>query len=179
MHRIRQRRTSMKTKTTIFIFLFLIFTACSSSKFEYTDVDMEKEETAEENTDTESFAVVSVDKIYCWINLMPGPDQVPRFQITGSISIPNSDNYDLDEVTLKLIKIYQNGNPYFLIKPTIRENKREKSGYSKEFIFSTISGLKLVQGFNRDENVNVEFIFDNDGEMFTYKVTDQPIEKAY
>lgn len=170
----------MKTKFLIFTFSFLILAACSSSKFEYEDVDMSQEKVDEDESEINSNSpvVVSVDKIYCWVNLMPGPDQVGRFNITGSISIPRSDNYDFNTVKLKLIKIYQNGLPYFFIKPTTRDNKKEKSDSMKEFLFSTITGLKLVAGFNTEEYFDVEFIFDDDGDIFTYKISDQSLEKA-
>ena len=170
---------NIKLRIAVFIFSLIILTACSSSKFEYKDVVLDEEKTEEIPVDNSTpNAVVSVDKMYSWIDLLPGPDQVPRFQITGSISIPKSENYDLDDVKLKIIKIYQNGHPYFYIKPTIRDNKREKSEFQKEFLFSTIVGVKLVPGFNKDENIDVEFIFDNDGDLLSYKVPDQTIEQA-
>lgn len=171
----------MKIKILSILLALLFISACSSSKFEFKDVDMESKEGSREeiaNSNAEAPVVISVDKIYSWIDLLPGPDQTPRIQVSGSISIPNSDSYDLEDISLKLIKIYQNGTPYFLIKPVIRTNKREESEYSKEFIFSTITGLKLVPGFNSNRNIDIEFLFDNDGEMFTYTVPDQKIEKA-
>jgi len=170
----------MKTKFLIFTFSFLIFTSCSSSKFEYEDIDMSQDK-IEKDTDeinADSPVVVSVDKIYCWINLLPGPGQVARFHITGSISIPKSESYDFEDVKLKLIKIYQNNRPYFFIKPTTRDNKKEKSKTMKEFLYSTVTGVKLVPGFDTEQNFDVEFIFDDDGEIFTYKITDQSLEKA-
>jgi len=169
----------MKKKIIALIYLLALITACSASKFEYKDNSTSPSENTGTVSGSGSFDIVSVDKFYCWINLMPGPEQVPGLNISGSLSMPLSEKYDIEEIKLNLIKIYQNGHPYFILKPLIRDNKRIKSEYNKEFIFSTVAGSKLVPGFNSDESITVEFIFDNDGETITYKIYDQLIEKAY
>ena len=110
---------------------------------------------------------------------MPGPNSTPRFEVTGDVEIPQSEEFDLSSIRLKLVRVYQNNRPFFLIKPTILENKQVTMESKKQFIFSTISGLKLVAGFNADENIDIELIFDDDGTSFTYKVYDVSIEKAY
>jgi len=119
-----------------------------------------------------------ISKLYAWLNLMPGKSK-KSFNITGKLTILPSPVYNLQRLKLKYIKISQNGVFLYLIKPTIRQVRSDDKRSLKKILFSTIKGVEIIPFQKINENVTVEFIFDNKGKLLNYVVPDLKVEKTY
>lgn len=156
------------------IILFALLIGCSSE-------DLSKKSDAK--IDTEELYTpdlkVKFKEVYSWVNLMPGPDAKPRFNITGEIEILPSVKYDLKYMDLSLINIYQNDEMVYSIKPEVRIDKSRSTDKLKLIIFSTIKGLLLDAKLDMDATVDAKFIFDQDNDRYSYFIEGIKINKAY
>lgn len=164
----------MKRNYSILFLTLVFFAACTS----------ENESTKRvEKTDTESDGsqelIIEFDKVYSWVNLMPGPDAKPSFHITGEIKLFESGAYNLSELQLAQINIYQNNETVFSFKPDVRLKENLSAEKVKLLVFSTITGLFVKNNLNYEKPVDAKFIFKHNSELFSYTVNDIKIEKAY
>ena len=160
------------------ILLVLFLSACATGRVaqdEETIEEVEQPEVVEVYTpDLE----VDVEKIYSWADLMPGPDSNDRFHITGKINVPASNEYSLSVLKLKTIHILQNDEQVFAIKPTVREENVGSERF-KSYLFSTITGLSIGPNLDLDKLIDVELIFTDGMDNYSYRILNQPIEKTY
>jgi len=163
----------MLKNTFILIITLLFIFSCSATKVTKNTGDGEEEKYVEKETST--ILKLDVNKLYAWLNLMPGSE--PRFNISGDLDISFSKDYNLDNLKLKYVKVYQNNREIFYIQPTTRENKTKDS--IKNILFSTLKGMILTPGFNPDKKVDVNLIFDDDGEELINSIKGIKVEKVY
>ena len=159
----------------IFISLLFLLENCSQTS---TVQNEQGEETPAANDELYKPDInIFVKKVYSWVDLMPGSES--RFHITGDLVIPESGDYDLNRVELKLIKIYQNGSEIYFINPTVQIDKENEAINVKELLFSTISGLSIDMRLDMEKPVDVEYVFEENGESFLYKQYNVKINKVY
>ncbi len=153
------------------VFIGLVLFGCATTKVR------EKEHApVPEKISAEQEMNVDVIKINSWINLMPGTD--PRFNISGEIEIkPKNSDYQLMDLLFTEIKIKQNGKTVYFIKPTVREETGKKD--LRKLLFSTIKGLSITPDLNPDKHIDVELIFDDDGDELKYVIRNVKVEKIY
>lgn len=164
----------MKMKIVLIVLMGLVFlTNCSTTKVVKNGITEKSEERLSKSLNTID---VYVDKIYSWINLMPGAE--PRFNISGEFKVLKSKNYSIKDMELDLVKIYQKGREVYTIKPTSRTIVNNKKGKMK-VMFSTIKGLMLTPELNSKEKVDVKLIFRKDTDLYQYLIKNVPIEKVY
>lgn len=169
----------MKYSIIITAMALLFLTACATGRVEEKKEDYEEE--IEQPEPEEAYAPdlqVDIQKLYSWANLMPGPDTNHRFHITGKVNVPSSGQFSLSALDLQIINIFQDGELIFAIKPTVREENAKSERY-KALLFSTITGLTIGPNLNLDEGIDVELIFSDGIENYSYKVFDHTIEKTY
>ncbi len=169
----------MKKNLLIVLFISIFIWNCSSKETQKDDEKIVNEEEVIEDV-YEPTIYINVDRIYCWIDLMPkiGGEQ-KKFHITGELTLPESDEYELQNLSLERIKVFQKNKLVYSINPTVRENELSKNKDERVFLFSTIRGLTLTPELIIEEAVDVEFIFAGDSENYTYKVFDQSIDKVH
>jgi len=161
-------------KIVLIVLMGLVFlTNCSTTKVVKNGITEKSEERLSKSLNTID---VYVDKIYSWINLMPGAE--PRFNISGEFKVLKSKNYSIKDMELDLVKIYQKGREVYTIKPTSRTIVNNKKGKMK-VMFSTIKGLMLTPELNSKEKVDVKLIFRKDTDLYQYLIKNVPIEKVY
>ncbi|MGD8781488.1 MAG: hypothetical protein PVH88_21295 [Ignavibacteria bacterium] len=167
-----------KNLIILFVTVFLLLN-CSSKETqkEKTEPEVKEKEVVEEVYEPTIF--IDVDKIYCWVDLMPKVNGRNKFHVTGEITVHESDDYELQNLRLERIKIFQNGKLIYIIKPTIQENELTADKDERNFLFSTIKGLTLYPDFDIEKEINVEFIFRDNSDSYTYKVFEQSIEKVH
>ena len=164
----------MKMKIVLIVLMGVVFlTNCSTTKVVKNGSTEKSEVTLGKSLNTID---VYVDKIYSWINLMPGTE--PRFNISGEFKVLKSKNYSIKDMELDLVKIYQKGREVYTIKPTSRTIVNNKKGKMK-VMFSTIKGLMLTPELNSKEKVDVKLIFRQDTDLYQYLIKNVPIEKVY
>lgn len=122
---------------------------------------------------------VKFNKVYSWINLMPGPNAKPRFHITGEFEVYESGAYEIDKLNLTQINIYQNGEIVYSIKPEVRQDEKLSNDKMRYQLFSTIRGLFVSEKLNTEKPVDAKFIFEYYDKMYSYYIKDVEIEKAY
>lgn len=116
-------------------------------------------------------------KLHSWVNLMPGTKS--RFHITGSLLVKKDFKYDLNMIELKNIKIFQKNRLIFTIKPEVIINKDNSNADMVNFVFSTIKGLFLKSNFNSGIPVDVEFIFYDGENDYSYIVDNVKVDEAH
>lgn len=163
----------LKTISFVIIILFVSY-ACASS------------ECAKENNDKVNKVEFTLDEIginlkqvFVWINMMPGPDFNPRINITGEIEVTESSEYEIEQITLSTINIYQNDLQFYSIEPIIRFGENPSGDSNKLLIFSTKDGMNVKENFDVNAEVDVEFIFELDGSTFPRYENNLVIQKAY
>lgn len=154
----------------------ILFSCSSSEKTEKKTVDEKKKETEVVNEPTTDINL-ELNKLYAWVNLMPG--EQPKFHITGDVVILNEKNVISSETKLVRVKVFQNKNLHYIIKPTVRMNDEIKSESGNAILFSTIRGLSLNPGFNYEKPINLVLIFEENEKTYSYPVNDVKIDKAY
>jgi hypothetical protein len=155
----------------LIIALILFLLSCSSEqtvKKEYDSGELEELHIQD--------VKIFVNKIYSWVNLMPGSES--RFHITGDFDLLESTNYDINSVKLKSIIIYQGEKEIYRITPTVKELELDPS-LGKNITFSTIKGLTVHRELNIEEKINIELIFYEGGDELVYKLDNININKAY
>mgnify|MGYP005842063375 CR=1 FL=1 len=152
-----------------------VFTACSS------DEELKKETGKQTDTELTNSSKLNIkfDKVYSWVNLMPGPKAYPRFHITGEYEISGSPNYSFENVKLSEINIFQNDTLIYNINPELRTNEQLSTDSSKYFIFSSKPGLEESSLLDRSKMVDAEFIFVDDTIKFKYDINDIKVEEAH
>lgn len=163
----------LKTISFVIIILFVSY-ACASS------------ECAKENNDKVNKVEFTLDEIginlkqvFVWINMMPGPDFKPRINITGEIEITESSEYEIEQITLSTINIYQNDLQFYSIEPIIRFGEKPSGDDKLLIIFSTEEGMNVKDKFDIDTEVDVEFIFTSYHGTFSRFEKNLVIQKAY
>lgn len=155
---------------SVMISFFVV--SCSSSE-ESTD---ESEIDEEYKVYYEPSINLKVEKIYAWVDYMPGGR--PKFHITGDLAIPSTDDYSSNDVELVLIRIHQKQKIVYQIIPTVQEIERTSDGIRK-IMFSTLSGLFLEPWFNPDELIDVELRFSSESGNYEYIAFNVEVDKAY
>ncbi len=166
----------MKRNVIIFFIVILFLWNCSSKEVQKEHEPQIEKEAVEEAYEPTIF--IDVNKVYCWVDLMPKIDGENKFHITGEITVHESNDYELNNLTLEKIKIFQKNKLLYSIKPTIKENDLVNNNL-RNLLFSTVKGLSLYPNFNIEEEVNVEFIFEEDANSFTFKVFGLSIDKVH
>ena len=168
----------MKYVSVIMVLFFgLILLNCSGTK----EVGKTKSKDAFEipgGNIRASMVNLQISKLYAWLNLMPGTAK-QTFNITGDLTVLPGSVYDFQTLKLKRIKISQKGAFLYFIKPTVRQSGTGKKGDLKKILFSTIKGVEIIPFHKINENITVEFIFDNKGKSLSYIVPDIKVEKTY
>jgi len=116
---------------------------------------------------------LNVNKIYSWINAMPGVK--PRFNVTGELEILENSNYELEYIKIVKVTILQDQKLVYIFTPTIKE---EFQGDKKSIIFSTIRGLLLNAALDQKKSIDISINFDDGSTTFNYIINNVPIEKA-
>lgn len=160
----------MKTKLKIILIAFAILSfSCSTEK------EAQKSDSEEINPLFKNSINVNISKVLAWINMMPNSET--RFNITGEMHLLKTDDIRLNEVKLSEIKIYQQTNLVYRIKPIIKWNNDDIT--SRKFTFSTLKGLNLIPTLNDDKRIDALFEFEYQGDKLLYFVQAIPIEKAH
>ncbi len=120
---------------------------------------------------------IESSNIYSWVNLMPGGD--PKFHITGDLVFKENSDFDINESKLEAVKIYQNDRMIFLIKPNVKIEIKPDYENKFDLIFSSLYGYELVPDFNYNNLIDVELIFKEDGESYSYIVKNNKVDKVY
>lgn len=163
----------MNKKYILVILLLFLFASCTSDEVTKKD---------EADYDVEMFTPelkVDFKEVYSWINLMPGPDAQARFNITGEFEIFQTSDYDFSKMNLTLIKIFQNKELIYSIKPEIRIDDKRSTNESKFIIFGTIKGLLPDPKLNTEGVIDAQFIFTEDDELYSHLIKNVKIDKAY
>lgn len=163
----------MERKYILVIVLLFIFASCTSDEVTKKD---------ESDYDVEMFTPelkVEFKEVYSWINLMPGPDAQARFNITGEIEIFQSSDYDFSRMNLTLIKIFQNKELIYTIKPEIRSDDKRSTTESKFIIFGTVRGMLPDPKLDTERVIDAQFIFEEEDELYSYLIKNVKIDKAY
>lgn len=151
----------MKPKNSIIVFLTVVLSACSTTK----EVSEKKLPESEMVESVKNDVNLEIEKSVSWVNLMPGSR--PKFHISGSVALLQSDDYDYEITELKLVKVYQGGKEIYYIKPKVMERPGEKL---KNIIYSTITGLSVNRDLDLKKPVDFEMVFDENGEELIYMI---------
>ena len=116
---------------------------------------------------------LNVKSIISWINEMPGSK--PRFHVTGELEILDNSNYDFQHIKITRVTILQDQKMVFMFRPKIKE---ELDKNKKTLTFSTIKGLLLNAGLNKQKSIDVVFDFDDGSTEIKYVVKNVHIEIA-
>lgn len=163
----------MNKKHILVIMLIFIFASCTSD-------EVSKKDEADYEVDMFTPELkVDFKEVYSWINLMPGPDAQARFNITGEFEIFQSTDYDFSRMDLTLIKIFQDKELIYSIKPEIRIDDKRSTTESKFIIFGTIKGMFPDQKLDTERVIDAQFIFEEDDELYSYLIKNVKIDKAY
>ncbi|MCO6474389.1 MAG: hypothetical protein PHW27_11755 [Melioribacteraceae bacterium] len=154
------------------VIVSFIAVSCSSSE-ESTDKSQIDEEY---RVYYEPSINLQVEKIYAWVDYMPGGK--PKFHITGDLAIPSTDDYSSSDVELVLIRIHQQQKIVYQILPTVQEIDMTSDGVRK-IMFSTLSGLFLEPWFNPDDVIDVELRFSGESGNYEYIAFNVEVDKAY
>lgn len=117
---------------------------------------------------------LSVKKIYCWANLMPGSPN--RLHLTGDITLKDSFKYDSKFVKLERVNVIQNNSLLYMIKPTVQDGDETWEG--RNILFSTIKGILLDEMIDLNKSVNIELIFSEGSENYSYIIENVKVEQA-
>jgi len=167
--------TKMKHyKYYLLIIIIAILFGCSQTSTVQKDIS---ENSPKDETTYEPGINLFVKKVYSWVNLMPSME--PRFHITGNVVIPESEDYDFQTITISMLKIYQDGSAIYYINPTVQVNEENQSHNVKELLYSTITGLLIDARLNFDKTIDVEYIFEEEGESFSFIQRNVKINKVY
>lgn len=163
----------MHKKIIITVLSAIIFFSCTSEKKTMKDGIKDTDELTSVELN------VKFNKVYSWINLMPGPNAKPRFHITGELEVYKSGAYEIDKLNLTQINIYQNRELIYSIKPEVRQDEKLSKDKMRFLLFSTIRGLFVSEKLDTEKPVDAKFIFEYSDEMYSYYIKDIEIEKAY
>lgn len=164
-------------KRALYILLFFIVGILLFSCAESEKVQKDEEEKIPPKKTFEPTIMLEVQKLTGWIDMMPNSDG--KFNITGEIIIPPSDEYDYEEVELDAVKIIQKDKVVYSLSPTTRIKEMDEQFPGKGMIFSTIKGVSLNPNFNSDKTFDVEFVLKQGDEEFYYRSYNNKVEKAY
>ncbi len=158
-------------KKLIFVLLLIgmAFISCST-----TEVTKTEETTSKVVLKRVNEVKISIDQNNCWINSMPGSE--PKFHISGKFSLLPNDNYEIENTKLSFIKVYQNENEFYFIKPTVVENFTENI---MEITYSTIKGLSVNKDLNKKNEIVLELIFKSKNADLKYYIENVKIEEVF
>ncbi len=162
------KKKSTLFKYSIFVIALVIFVGCSSTLPEIKTI------VKDEESIYESGLRINVKQIYAWVNLMPGAKA--RFHITGSVELLEDSEYDINNVTIKKIKIIQNNNTIYQFTPKIEETTELNK---KLFLFSTVRGLLLTSALNREKAIEVELLLSDSSSEIVYLIPDVKISEVH
>lgn len=157
--------SKMKKKICILLTTLLMLAGCASTE-RFTN-------SSDEELELESNLNLDIEKIYAWVDEMPGAKT--RFNITGKLVIPTSAGYDTEKMELTEIEIYQNNQLIYSIKPTVRN---EKKNNTKGIRFSTIKGLTLNKNLDINKNIDIFFVLTEEGDKFNYLKKEVKVERV-
>lgn len=156
--------------------MFLVFLAACSSEKE-TSKQVDDVSNMEEIVALETS--VRLNKVYSWINLMPGPNAQPTFHITGEIELHDSKNYETDKMKLVQIVIYQNDIKIYSIEPGVREDENLSTEGMRLLIFSNPQKILVDERLDSEKSVDAFFVFEYDSDMYSYILKNIKIDKAF
>ena len=160
----------MKLKNILyFTFISLLLWNCSTKEIikEEVEIVLPKTELVKEVN-------LTVEKNISWVNLMPGSKS--KFHISGKFKLFKSDDYSIENIKLKYVKVYQSGKEVYFVKPKVRV---EDKGDIKQIMFSTLRGLSINKELNTKQNVMFEFIFNDATSDFIYQIKDVELQEVY
>ena len=161
---------SIRIISTI-ILLSLFLAHCSSSK------ETQKDSGKDEATKTEAYSPtieLNVDNITSWLGENLAKEK--KFHVSGDVIIPSSKNYDLKNIELRKVNVFQDGDLFYSVFPTVQLKK--ESDLEKEFLFSTIQGLEINPMFNYDDPFTVEIIIGEGGQQYSFRVENNMVQKV-
>ena len=161
-------------KVVLIMLVFSMFMACSSEEEAIKKIS---EEESMEIVDSE--VNVKFNKVYCWINLMPGPDAKPKFNVGGELQLYKSDEYDFNKMNLSGVEIYQSEEKIYSLKLSVREDENLSTEDMRFKIFSNLKEVNPVETLDSESPVDAKFIFEYDSKQYLYYVNDIKIDKAY
>jgi hypothetical protein len=148
-----------------FIFIILLIAGCSSSR----------------NIDEKSKLNVNVNKVDCWLNLMPGGPG--SFHIAGEITVKNNEEFNIDSLQLVRVNIFQNDKVIYSFVPFFNllndQVKELKINDEKKYLFGTDKMLEIKKLLDESQNVNAELEFLYDKKSFSYLIKEIKVEKVY
>lgn len=154
----------------LFFISFLLFISCSTSDVVKIGKNESKETISKKINDID----LNIEKTVCWINLMPGSSA--KFHISGKFSLPENENYNLEEIELKFVKVYQENIELYFIQPKVVQTNEK---FYKEIIYSTLQGLALNKNFNKNRNVTLELIFNTGSNELKYYIENIKVEEVF
>ena len=150
-------------------FLFIVFiNGCSSSLPEV------KKASEGEDSIYENDVRINVKQIYSWVNRMPGSK--PRFHISGELKVLEDSKYNINNITIKKIKITQFNNIVYNFTPKLDSKFNEDT---KTIIFSTIRGLLVSAMLDSKKNIDVEILLSDSADEVIIKIPDISIEEVH
>lgn len=156
----------------IFLIILLILSCTSPQNTIKESVEQTTEDVINKTEIMESIENANSDieivKINCWIDLMPGSSG--KFHIAGEYSSID------DKLTLSKIRVTQNSEEMFLIKPFIQQKQVDGEIID---LFSTIKGLSLNPFLKTDKNIDLELIFNSSEGDVIKNINNIIIEKTY
>ncbi len=160
----------MKSKNLLYLsFITFLLWNCSSK-----EIVKEEVEKILPKTELIKDVNLNVEKTISWVNLMPGSK--PKFHISGKFNLLKSDDYNIENMKLKYVKVYQSDKEVYFVKPKVRV---EDKGDIKQIMFSTLRGLSINKKLNTKQNVMFEFIFNDTSNDFIYQIKDVELQEVY
>jgi hypothetical protein len=162
---------TMKTKSfkySVLLVLFIISYGCSSLLPEIGKIDIEETSIYDNNLR------INVRQIYSWINKMPGAK--PRFHTTGELELFEDSEYNINNITIKKIKIIQNNIAVYQFTPKL---EIKMSNNSKTILFSTVKGLLLSSVIDSQKHIDVKIILSDSAEDINYVIPNVVIDEVH
>jgi hypothetical protein len=164
------REIMKKITYSIAISIILFVAGCSTTEKVTKKEELPKEKVVEVKNDLD----LKIEQSSCWVNLMPGSE--PKFHTSGKFILDGNGDYNLQNIELKFIKVFQSGNELYYIIPKVIENE---STNSKDVTYSTIRGLSINPDMNVKKPVNLVFIFKDGGNDLKYYLNNIQVEEVH
>jgi len=167
---LKKKMMSIIKKIFASSLLLLFAVSCSVFKVGRTtpEINLEKLEYPHLN--------LNMLETHAWINKMPGLSG-NKINISGKFLLKESIYYNWESIRLQKVKVFQKRRKLFTIIPEVKLLKKNFNG--KILVFSTIKGIEPPPYFSANNTVRLELVFKDGAKIFTYKISDVPVEKAY
>jgi hypothetical protein len=160
-----------KYKILLILISFFIFSNGCSTSTETVKREIEKKDIVNKYVNEVN---LELGENIAWINKMPGTQ--PKFHVSGKIKLLENSNYEVSKTNLKFIKIYQSGKEIFYIIPKVVEKIIDDK---KEFTYSTIKGLNVVQDLILEKPIRFELIFIQGKNEMKYYIKGIKVEEVF